>query len=128
VLATLEGHGGEVTAVAVTPDGRRAVSGSDDNTLKVWELERGAGLVTLKGHDNWVNSVAVTSDGRLAVSGSRDKTLKVWQIEEGAVLATFTADHAIFAVACVSDRLFVAGDAGGRVHLIELVLPDNRLS
>ena len=50
MLATLEGHGDEVTALAVTPDGRRAVSGSCDNTLKVWDLERGAELATLEGH------------------------------------------------------------------------------
>ena len=42
LLATLEGHGAGVRAVAVTPDGRRAVSGSDDRTLKVWDLEQGA--------------------------------------------------------------------------------------
>ena len=50
LLATLEGHGDGVRAVAVTPDGRRAVSGSDDRTLKVWDLEQGALLATLEGH------------------------------------------------------------------------------
>ncbi len=55
----------------MTPDGRRAVSGSDDNTLKVWDLERGAELATLEGHGGGVNAVAVTPDGRRAVSGSR---------------------------------------------------------
>ena len=70
--------------------------------------------------------MAVSPDGRRAVSGS-DKTLKVWDLERETVLATFTADHAIHAVACVSDRLLVAGDAGGRVHLLELVLPEDRL-
>ena len=69
----------------------------------------------------------MTPDGRRAVSASRDRTLKVWDLERGTVLATFTADHAIHAVACVSDRLFVAGDAGGRVHLLELVLPEDQL-
>jgi len=39
-LRTLEGHAGAVNAVAVTPGGRRVVSASDDQTLKVWELER----------------------------------------------------------------------------------------
>ena len=39
-----------VMAVAVTPDGRRAVSASEDRTLKVWDLEQGALLATLEGH------------------------------------------------------------------------------
>ena len=39
-----------VTACAVTPDGRRVVSASDDNTLKVWDLETGRALATLEGH------------------------------------------------------------------------------
>jgi WD40 repeat protein len=63
----------------------------------------------------------VTPDGRRAVSGSNDRTLKLWNLERGTVLATFTADHAVNAVAAVSDRLFLAGDGGGRVHLLELV-------
>jgi WD40 repeat protein len=47
VLATLKGHGAWVRVVAVTPDGRRAVSGCYDRTLKVWDLEQGALLSTL---------------------------------------------------------------------------------
>ena len=88
LLATLEGHGDWVSAVAVTPDGRRAVSGSDDRTLKVWDLEQGALLATLEGHGDGVLAVAVTPDGRRAVSGSCDRTLKVWDLEQGALLST----------------------------------------
>ena len=39
-----------VNAVAVTPDGQRAVSASDDKTLKVWDLDSGRELRTLAGH------------------------------------------------------------------------------
>jgi len=67
-------HTDWVTAVAVTPDGRCAVSASDDGTLKVWDIETGACLRTLVGHTGAVTSVAVTPEGRRAVSGSWDKT------------------------------------------------------
>ncbi len=90
-VRTLEGHGAGVLAVAVTPDGRRAVSGSSDKTLKVWDLEQGALLATLEGHGAQVWAVAVTPDGRRAVSGSDDATLKVWDLEQGALLATLEA-------------------------------------
>ena len=58
--------------MAVTADGRRAVSASGDKTLKVWDLESGRELRTLDGHSGWVHAVAVTPDGRRAVSASRD--------------------------------------------------------
>ena len=67
-LRTLEGHTDWVRAVAVTPDGRRAVSASGDQTLRLWDLESGQTIRTLEGHTDWVSAVAVTPDGRRAVS------------------------------------------------------------
>ena len=60
---------GVVWAVAVLANGRRAVSGSDDKTLRVWDLETGESLCTLEGHTSWVRAVSVVADGRRAVSG-----------------------------------------------------------
>jgi WD40 repeat protein len=64
--------------VAFSPDGKRIVSGSLDNTLKVWDAETGQEMLTLKGHSDPVYSVAFSSDGKRIVSGSDDNTLKVW--------------------------------------------------
>jgi WD40 repeat protein len=93
LLRPLEDRAG-VEAVAVTPDGRRAVSGSYDKTLKLWDLKSGRVLRTLEGHAGAVCAVVVTPDGRRAVSGSYDKTLKLWDLESGRVLRTFEG-HAV---------------------------------
>ena len=50
----------QVTSVAVFPDGRRVVSGSRDNTLKVWDVATCACVATLQGHSHWVRRAAST--------------------------------------------------------------------
>jgi WD40 repeat protein len=85
----LKEHNGPVYSLAVTPDGKRVVSGSSDNTLKVWGLESGQCIVTLKGHSRDVNVLALTPGGERLVSGSDDSTLKVWDLLSGHCLATF---------------------------------------
>jgi WD40 repeat protein len=73
--------------VAVTPDGQRAISGSSDGTLKVWDLAAGRLEGTLEGHGSGVWAVAVTPDGQRAISGSSDGTLKVWDLAAGQLKA-----------------------------------------
>jgi WD40 repeat protein len=84
----LIGHHSGVNTVAMSGDGRLAVSASLDETLKVWDLESGSELKTLRGHNGCVYSVAMSTDGRLAVSASQDTTLKVWNLETGQVTHT----------------------------------------
>jgi WD40 repeat protein len=79
-----------VRGVAITPDGSRAVSASDDHTLRVWDLQSGQSLRTLEGHLGWVLEVAITPDGRRAVSASHDSALRVWDLQSGEEIATFT--------------------------------------
>ncbi|MCH8838447.1 MAG: hypothetical protein IIA60_11740, partial [Candidatus Marinimicrobia bacterium] len=74
LIRTFEGHTNLVLSVAFSPDGRRALSGSGDNTLKLWETASGRLVQTFKGHTNWVSSVAFSPDGRQALSGSGDNT------------------------------------------------------
>ena len=93
-LRTLAGHAGSVNGVALSADGRRAVSASSDQTLKVWDVETGRELRTLAGHTVAVNGVALSADGRRAVSASSDQTLKVWDVETGANSAPSPATQA----------------------------------
>jgi nucleoside phosphorylase len=87
LVRDLPGHTDWVTACAVTADGRRVVSASEDGTLKVWELESGRALATLKGHTGRVTACAMTVDARRVVSASEDGTLKVWDLESGRALS-----------------------------------------
>jgi WD40 repeat protein len=122
-LRSLEGHSGTVNGVALTPDGKRAVSASHDHTLKVWDLETGLALRTLEGHDGPVRDVAVTRDGRRAISASEGKTLKLWNLQEGNVIATFYCDDTPRCCAFADDDRVVAGDDGGRVYFLSLEEP-----
>jgi WD40 repeat protein len=112
-LLTFSGHTQIALTVAVTPDGRRAISGSHDCTLKVWDLESGAELRTLEGHTKSVLKVAVTPDGRRAISGSHDCTLKVWDLENGTELHTLQGDAgSIWAITVTPDGHRVISSAG----------------
>ena len=64
-------------SVCVTPDHLHVVTGSMDNTARVWLLADGSLVRTLQGHSDVVRSVCVTADGQRVVTGSDDKTARV---------------------------------------------------
>jgi WD40 repeat protein len=88
VLVDLRGHTAPVQCVAFSPDMRCAITGSADNTAKVWDITKLADegqqplakeVLTLGGHAQPVTAVTFSSDGRLALTGSRDGTAIVWE-------------------------------------------------
>ncbi len=78
---SFEGHTDWVNSVCLSGDSRFALSGSTDNTLKLWEVSTGRCLRSFEGHTRAVMSVCLSGDGRFALSGSVDYTLKLWFLD-----------------------------------------------
>ncbi|MEX0703641.1 MAG: WD40 repeat domain-containing protein [Planctomycetales bacterium] len=89
----LEGHGDKVTCLALSADGKRLVSGSDDKTVRVWDLAAGKEVHAFRDHANFVLDLAISPDGRRALSGSggefqngrfvvgNDRSLRLWDLD-----------------------------------------------
>jgi WD40 repeat protein len=87
-IRILTGHHSQVNSVAFTPDGR-ALSGSADGTMILWDVQGEKPIRQFKGHDKAIWSVAVSADGQYALSGSADNTLVLWDIATGALIRRF---------------------------------------
>ncbi|MBC8481939.1 MAG: WD40 repeat domain-containing protein [Planctomycetes bacterium] len=88
-ITLLEGHTKGVTSISFSPDGSLLASGSDDNTIRLWNVESRESIATLEGHTDDVNSVSFSPDGSLLASGSNDGTIKLWDVENRECIATF---------------------------------------
>jgi cytochrome c len=99
--AQLRGHGGPVRALAISPDGSTALSGSFDTSAILWSLPRSAALQVLRFHDSAVNAVAFAPDGR-AISGGEDGRIAVWQTDTPAPIKVFEGHTAPVAGLAVS--------------------------
>lgn len=108
--------------MAALTDGRRALSGSRDNTLRLWDLASGATLRTLQGHTDDVETVAVRADGRRALSGSRDQTLRLWNLGSGETLRILEGHtREVTAVAVFADgRRALSGSRDQTLRLWDL--------
>jgi WD40 repeat protein len=81
IIQEFSGHENAVLAIALSADGRHALSGSADSTVRLWDVDNGRELFTFEGHTGSVNSVAFSSDGKCAVSGGADGTVRLWRLQ-----------------------------------------------
>ncbi|MBN1167178.1 MAG: hypothetical protein JXA44_08640, partial [Methanospirillaceae archaeon] len=87
LIQTLGGHTGSVNSVAISTDGLKAVSGSDDKTVRIWDLVTRVCTGVITDHTDSVKSVALSPDGKTVVSGSADNTIRVWDLITGECTA-----------------------------------------
>ena len=121
-LHKFKGHGDGVEGVALSSDGRLAVSVSKgQKTLVLWDVSSGRELRTLTRNRYWVNDVALSADGRLALSvSSREKTLKVWDVTSAHRIATFMVSASLeCCIISADEKTIVAADVLGEVHFLE---------
>jgi len=113
------GHSGRIDSAVFSPDGRFLLSGSWDNTLKLWDIATGKEIRTFMGHSSIVRSVSFSPDGHLALSGSSDETLKLWDVATGKEIRTFIGHSSqVFSVSFSPDgHLALSGSGGGTLKL-----------
>lgn len=81
--ARLEGHKGNVSGLAQSPDGAMLATASWDGTVRLWDLAQGGEVQVLNGHAGAVNDVAFSGDGASLYSASADGTIRRWDVETG---------------------------------------------
>ncbi len=89
---TLSGHSNEVTTVDWSPDSRRIVTASNDNTARIWDAE-GNLLYTLSGHSESVTRALWSPDGRWIATSSVDGTAKIWNASTGTAVFTLSGHN-----------------------------------
>ena len=83
----VQGHRGRVFACEFAPDAQTIVSGSEDETLKIWDVASGTCRATLEGHSEYVICLQFNpTNPRQLVSGSADKTIRLWDVDSGKEL------------------------------------------
>jgi WD40 repeat protein len=77
-------HSNEVTSVGFSPDSKFALTGSEDHTAWLWDIEDKENIQSyvLSGHAHYVRSVAFSPDGKYALTGSHDNTARLWNLVE----------------------------------------------
>jgi WD40 repeat protein len=105
--------------VALSEDGRFALSGGGDKRVHLWDLGAGQRLAELPGHTGRVMAVRFGSGGETAVSASADRTVGVWDLKKGTRMMTLTGPSRIINCVAISadGRRVAAGDRDLKVHV-----------
>lgn len=115
------GHTQPITGVSIAPDGKRAATSSQDGTIRVWDLQTGAGRV-IAGLEKGVECIAYAPDGKRLLTGGADGAVRLWNAQTGDAIHVFAGHRkTVHGVAFSADgRRALSGSADLSLRLCEL--------
>lgn len=109
-----------ITCLQYNPRTNTIVSGSDDQTLKVWSSETGRCITTLEGHTGGVWSSQLSPDD-IVISGSTDRTLKVWKAHTGQLIHSLHGHTSTVRCLALDGDYVVSGSRDTTLRLWDIV-------
>lgn len=103
-LKTKVGHNEDILCYCANKTGTVLVTGSMDQSLKIWQVDSGFLTQILVGHDDVVTCCCVSEDGKVVVSGGQDKHIYIWDVQTGAVKRSITARSIISSIQITQDN------------------------
>jgi len=114
-IRTFVGPSGWVNSVALSPDGRTALSTAGDGSVNLWDVQTGEIIRRFEGHTDATSSVAFMPDGRTAISGSEDRTMIQWDLQTGDIIRRFEGHpDEVWSLAISPDGLYIASGGSER--------------
>eukprot|EP00913_Durusdinium_trenchii_P008989 g8455.t1 len=119
-VQTFSGHTKPTNTLAISPDGRRMLSGGVDATVRLWDLKTGKQLRLLSGHQRSVRTVQFSPDGQRALSGGLDKELRIWDLNTGKTLLQYKTKMLICDAVFTPDGLNVVVPDGSECVVLNV--------
>jgi WD40 repeat protein len=119
LVTSFKDPAGDLSAVALTPGGGHAMTGSETGGMTLWDIERRRMVRSSKAHGEKIAALALSRDGRRALTGSWDTTLKCWDVESGQSIQMFVGHRLpVVGVAFLADENLVASASYDRNIII----------
>ena len=103
-------------SLTFSPDGILLVSGSEDKTIKLWDIQTGGVVRTFQGHTDRVRSVSISANCTIIASGSNDKTIRLWDTQTGVCYCIIQQEDIVASVHFFPlDPQYLTSVSGGKV-------------
>ena len=119
LIKSYNGHSSLIRSIQLDENKNKLITGSEDNTIKIWDLYTRQCLRTLYDHTHWVTSLLIVANNKF-VSGSEDKTIKIWDLNSYQCLGTIKNDVSVISLCLILENQIAIGCGDGSIKILNL--------